>query len=1007
MKKRFSVLVAMVMLLTTLLPSFTVNAAFSDVADTNPYKKAITTLSTLDVINGYEDGTFAPEKEISRAEFTKMIVYMLNYGHFTTPITQFTDVPETHWANANIKTAYDLGIINGIDDYTFMPDAPVTYEQALTMVIRTLGYTAFAEALGGYPNGYTSQATELKLTQGISGVAYTANAPRGVIAQIMYNALEVEMYAMVSNKWQLSGKTLLNDYLSVNSIKGIVVGVEDSTTSDCDSTLSTGKMAIQDAKTAEEIVVDFSDYGETALSMKNYLGRTVNAYYTSDRNSDDKWLVAIESETTNNVELELNSFDIDSYQLGNLKYFKNDKTQRASIDLDNLAIRYNGRAVTAPVTINGRSYELTDALTQWLDPSSSNFIYGTVSLIDNGSSNQFSMVDIYDYDTIVAYKTPSATDYKITDKTETGKSLVLDPDAMAYDFTITKGGKEIETTQITANDVINYAMSLDGKYYSVAVSSEKVSGKITGTNLPNNSITIGDKEYNISDRFIKYMNDKEQRNIEIGIQITAYTDAMGTLEWGTVTSSEKFAPYAYVIDAVSENDSYYLQLFAPTNTAANTLTSSTAYKAKTFKLSESSVKLNGKKSTADGIIAALEASAETANPDKNIDGVTTKLTKYNQLVRVTFNSSGEIDNVITISDTEGKENSNTDALVRYKGVNTSSPYYVTTTSVKESSSGSTLYSLRSSTPLFIIPADRTDTDSYSLKGAISSSAMQAGTSHYVEAYDLNSSKYPTCVVVYASDLKGGTAITYDSLFSLLYDEISSEYDSKDGDTYDSLNIFASTTSTSSVRIADSATSTFASLDTGDVVLYSTNGDNEANGYMLVMDYDNVKRILNGATVDGKQYNWSETQTQTAANNWQKYTFDWRYPKDGVTSATDNYYKTGGNSSDIYSRAAMFNVLQVVSDENVLYLSQNGFNSDNTYDDDYETIRYSSSTKIVRYDEDNDVFTSLVGESGSAALTINDLKEATIDGIDCSKVLVTYTGGSTTQAPTAKFIVIYD
>ena len=140
MKKQLSLVVALVTLLTTLVAAMPANAAFSDVPDDYKYKDAITTLSTLNVINGYENGTFEPEKSITRAEFTKIIVYMLGSDNMTEKITQFEDVSEDHWANANIKTAYDLGIINGFDEKTFKPDDPVTYEQALKMVVCALGY---------------------------------------------------------------------------------------------------------------------------------------------------------------------------------------------------------------------------------------------------------------------------------------------------------------------------------------------------------------------------------------------------------------------------------------------------------------------------------------------------------------------------------------------------------------------------------------------------------------------------------------------------------------------------------------------------------------------------------------------------------------------------------------------------------------------------------------------------------------------------------------------------
>ena len=87
MKKQLSLFVAVIMLMTTLFSAVSVNADFSDVADDYRYKDAITTLSKLNIINGYDNGTFEPEKDITRAEFTKIIVYMLGFGDLTEPIT--------------------------------------------------------------------------------------------------------------------------------------------------------------------------------------------------------------------------------------------------------------------------------------------------------------------------------------------------------------------------------------------------------------------------------------------------------------------------------------------------------------------------------------------------------------------------------------------------------------------------------------------------------------------------------------------------------------------------------------------------------------------------------------------------------------------------------------------------------------------------------------------------------------------------------------------------------
>ena len=431
MKKRFSMLVALVMLLTTLVPSFTANAAFSDVSDSHPYQEAITTLSTLKVINGYEDGTFAPDKDISRAEFTKMIVYMLGLGQLSTPITTFEDVPGSHWANANIRTAYDLQIINGFDDGSFRPDQPVTYEQALKMVVCTLGYQPYAEQMGGYPVGYREQASELNLTDKISSLGFSDNAPRGVIAQIMYNALEVEKHESVNGTWKASGKTLLNDYLNVESLKGTLVGVEESTTSDCNAVLAPGKMAVKDSLTGEEFIIDFAEHDITVPELIDNLGRTVQVYYRKDKLSSDKWLVEISNEIFKNAEVTINSSEIQDFDGSAVKYRTegSSKTTTARLDMSNLSIRYNGRAVTA-----ADSFTLSD----YLNPASANFIYGTVRLISNDTKEVYSMVDIYDYDVIVAQRALQTTDYRVNDKTVASNYITLDPDALDYTFTLTR-----------------------------------------------------------------------------------------------------------------------------------------------------------------------------------------------------------------------------------------------------------------------------------------------------------------------------------------------------------------------------------------------------------------------------------------------------------------------------------------------------------------------------------------------------------------------------------------
>lgn len=102
----------------------------------------------------------------------------------------FTDVDASHWAKNYIQTAYNLGIIAGMGDGTFAPDAPVTYEQALKMVVCTLGYVQFAENLGEWPEGFIKQANTLDLTKKVNSTGYSEGATRGMIAQVLTTHLK-------------------------------------------------------------------------------------------------------------------------------------------------------------------------------------------------------------------------------------------------------------------------------------------------------------------------------------------------------------------------------------------------------------------------------------------------------------------------------------------------------------------------------------------------------------------------------------------------------------------------------------------------------------------------------------------------------------------------------------------------------------------------------------------------------------------------------------------------
>ena len=110
---------------------------FSDVADGDWYAQAVNYLVSIDILTGYPDSTFMPNKSITRAEFATIVSRFDDLEANTT--NPFTDVSENHWARRYIVSAYIKGWINGYPGYIFMPDRTITRAEAVKIVNYMLG----------------------------------------------------------------------------------------------------------------------------------------------------------------------------------------------------------------------------------------------------------------------------------------------------------------------------------------------------------------------------------------------------------------------------------------------------------------------------------------------------------------------------------------------------------------------------------------------------------------------------------------------------------------------------------------------------------------------------------------------------------------------------------------------------------------------------------------------------------------------------------------------------
>ena len=109
---------------------------FSDVASTAWYNTAVSTMANAGIIQGYEDGTFRPNANITRAEFAAIAARFMTSG-YDVESDLFTDIAG-HWARESINDAATAGWINGYSDDTFRPDNAITRAEAVTLVNNVL-----------------------------------------------------------------------------------------------------------------------------------------------------------------------------------------------------------------------------------------------------------------------------------------------------------------------------------------------------------------------------------------------------------------------------------------------------------------------------------------------------------------------------------------------------------------------------------------------------------------------------------------------------------------------------------------------------------------------------------------------------------------------------------------------------------------------------------------------------------------------------------------------------
>lgn len=125
-----------------------IDVTFSDLKDGAWYMYAVQAMTNAGIISGYTDGTFRPDRHITRAEFVTMLMRTKDIQTFD--VIPFTDVAADLWSADYIYTAYTNGYIDGYEDGTFQPDSPITRAEAVKIINEVLGRTDFRNEINPF-----------------------------------------------------------------------------------------------------------------------------------------------------------------------------------------------------------------------------------------------------------------------------------------------------------------------------------------------------------------------------------------------------------------------------------------------------------------------------------------------------------------------------------------------------------------------------------------------------------------------------------------------------------------------------------------------------------------------------------------------------------------------------------------------------------------------------------------------------------------------------------------
>ena len=798
----------MLAVIVNLLPISGFAQDYYDVPSDSGYYKDIQMLTAFEVFQGNE-GMFYPDNTISRCDFALILSRVLGITDVNAPEI-YSDVPSTHYAAKAINTLSHIGIINGVGNGLFMPDADITYQQAVKLLVSITGYDRKALATGGYPYGYMSVAASLDITNGVTD---DGTLTRAEVALMLNNALVVNLFQKTSfTQGQEEYKVIEGDNLLKCNLK--ILMAEDVFISSNENT-SLGKVQADDNK----IIADGVTYVVGDSGADQYVGRTVTLYYRVENNKNI--ILYVDEEDTSYVEV--NADNIISFKNNILTYddSKSIKTLKISSDAE---VMYNGKSCVY-------SEDLFD--------------------IENGSIKFFKEKDKYNLAVIEEYKNifigyVNTTDRVIYDKYALktvidGKESVTTPsieygdeDDTSSVFEIIGSDEELDFNDLNEGLLVTVYQSKDKLVTKTIINQIVIKGQVS---------EIGNDYYVINDEVYKYDNAVSRMpDLKLGDNATFYIDASGKIgAWEINNTGEKYGLLIAGKEGSNSLDSSITLKMLEQDGKINTFILSNK-----ILLNDESYNINVE-AEKDAFVDSLKYDAKTGSYS---DSVIRQVVKYKK------NSQNEITAIKThqykSKDEEAFSLDFDQAILQYR------------TGIK---SFEMKFYISPETVIFRSPSAIEQNDNGELYRIMNMSSLIGTESYSVQAYDVSESGHAGAILIYSDSANGNpdehaTWLIVEEVTDALNDD--GECVKKVCGMSNGVYVKYLSAKTEAVQLTPVAGEPSRFPKCGDVVRVTLNDFNEITGIELDFDADNIYSDFPGNAVQPFVYSqWQRYVTAYA------------------------------------------------------------------------------------------------------------------------------------------------